>query len=194
VNNWHYIAWHTPDEWYTHHNAELVATVKENGRKPIVCRVYEDTGGWIKNGMMIPHFIMSQLQETTDDLVYLDSDARVRQYPELFDTIQEDLAFHVKDGHETLIGTVFIKNTPKAIPFVERWIELQAIRYPHILSAQVAFEDAVRQGGMSVYHLPANYTQIFDTMAHHGKPVIEHMQASRKAHEHNSDGIDWKRR
>jgi len=193
VNKWHYIAWHTPDEWYTKHAEELVQSVLEFGGKPIEMTVYDDFGGWVTNGMNIPHHILASMDETEDDLVYLDVDARVRQYPALFDTIQETCAFHVKDGKEVLCGTVFIKNNERGRKLVEEWIARQEERYPDHLTAQVAFEDVVNSGRYSVFHLPPSYTQIFDSMAHHGKPVIEHMQASRQAQNYKG-GQAWKNR
>lgn len=118
---------------------------------------------------------------TDEDIVFLDSDARVRKYPELFDVIEEDIAFHTKDGTEPLCGTLYFKNNERVYRFFERWFEKQAEFYPHTFSAQVAFAQVAKEGIVSVYALPASYTQIFDSMAHNGEPVIEHMQASRKA-------------
>lgn len=196
MNSWHYIFWHTPDAWYTHHADELEKSIRENGMQSFVRVCINDQGGWVTNGMQIPRFILSQLEQTDEDIVYLDADARVRKYPELFDTITEDIAFHTKDGVEALCGTVFIKNTPAAKELLGEWLAEQEKQYKagHPLAAQKAMEVVCKSGKYSVFNLPPSYTQIFDSMAHHGPAVIEHMQASRQAQNHNPDGMNWKNR
>lgn len=191
MNNWHYIFGHTNDAYYTKHADELEATIKDVGGKPYVRKVLEGGAGWVSTCMKMPPFMFAELQATDEDIVFLDSDARVRQYPALFDTIEEDIAFHTKDGIEPLCGTMYFKNNARVYHFFERWFIEQKKLYPHLLSAQIAMETVSQENIVSIYDLPPQYTQIFDLMAHHGNPVIEHMQASRNAGQHH--GSDWKR-
>ena len=193
MNNWHYVFGHTKDEYYTKHADELEKTLIENGMKPYVRAVIPDSGGWVSTCMQMPRFMYEQLKASDEDIVFLDADARVRKYPALFDTIEEDIAFHTKDGREPLCGTMYFKNNERVYRFFERWLEMQKAIYPHRLAAQVAMGAVAKEGIVSIYNLPPQYTQIFDLMAKHGSPVIEHMQASRKAPNKNGDR-DWKKR
>ena len=102
----------------------------------------------------------------------------VRQYPTLFDTIEEDFACHYKDGKELLTGTLFFNNCKKSIEFVNNCIDLEE-KEGGKLSAQTCLPEVIEKTGVSVYRLPAPYTLIFDRMKHQGPPVIEHFQASR---------------
>lgn len=193
MNNWHYVFGHTSDQYYTAHADELEQTIIQNGGKWYVRKIIPDADGWISTCMQMPHFMFAQLQETTEDIVFLDSDARVRQYPALFDVIEEDIAFHTKDGVEALCGTMYFKNNERVYRFFERWFAVQKELYPHPLAAQIAMEKVSKEGIVSVYNLPPQYTQIFDSMAHWGEPVIEHMQASRNSLRHKG-GSAWKNR
>ena len=191
-NHWHYIFGHTADAYYTGHADELEKTIIAVGGKPYIRKIIEDAEGWISTCMQMPPFMFEQLQETDEDIVFLDSDARVRQYPVLFDTIEEDIAFHRKDGFEALCGTIYFKNNERVRKFFERWFVVQKELYPHPLAAQISFDGIAKEGIVSVFDLPPQYTQIFDSMSHHGQPVIEHMQASRNAG--YNKGRDWKRK
>ena len=193
MNKWHYVFGHTADKYYTSHADELEKTIKSVGGKPYVRQLIEDKQGWVSTCMQMPRFMFDQLKATDEDIVFLDSDARVRQYPELFDTIEEDIAFHRKDGHEALCGTMYFKNNERVYCFFEKWLAKQEDLYPHGLAAQIAMDAISKEGIVSVYDLPPQYTQIFDSMKHHGSPVIEHMQASRNAINHKG-GTTWKNR
>lgn len=122
---------------------------------------------------------MEQYPDT--DIVYLDCDAIVMQYPKLFDIMEEDIGYHLKDGRELLSGTLFFKNSPLAIQLLQLWLAEQ-IRNPDTYD-QRTLQTVLNErppAGLKIAMLPPTYTQIFDTMAHTGDPVIRHMQASRK--------------
>lgn len=191
MNNWHYVFGHTADAYYTGHADELEKTIIDVGGKPYVRELIPDKGGWVSTCMQMPHFMYEQLVKGGEAIVFLDSDARVRQYPALFDVIEEDIAFHTKDGREPLCGTMFFKNNERVHRFFERWFIVQKEFYPHTLAAQIAMAKVAKEDIVSIYNLPPQYTQIFDSMAHHGQPVIEHMQASRRAADHKG-GDGWK--
>lgn len=192
MNNWHYVFGHTADAYYSHHADELERTIAFVGRKAFVRKIIPSKQGWISTCMQMPHFMFERLCSSKEDIVFLDADARIRQYPELFDTIEEDIAFHTKDGVEPLCGTMYFKNNERVYKFFDRWLEVQKEMYPNHLAAQVAMARVAEEGIVSIYNLPPSYTQIFDSMAHHGAPVIEHMQASRLAHNYHPLDSAWK--
>lgn len=122
-----------------------------------------------------------QLFSDYDRIVYLDSDAIVMQYPELFERIPEsfDIGVHYRNGGELLGGTIYLRNTQKMLKFVEQWAnkcqENIKIWDQKVLQAMIdEHED------LNLYCLPPTYCQIFDLMANQGgAPIIKQMQASR---------------
>jgi hypothetical protein len=114
------------------------------------------------------------------NLLFLDADAVVREYPVLFDTITEDIAVHYRNDVELLAGTMYFKNCEKVKGLVREW-RAASLSSRNALSAQTGLADVLRTGKYSVCRLPAPYTLIFDSMKHQGPPVIEHFQASRKS-------------
>lgn len=114
-------------------------------------------------------------------LVWLDADARVRNFPWWFHQMAEDVDFaaHWKDGSELLSGTMYWGPTQRADRLMRHWawccMENRREWDQRILQKLVD-----PMADLKVVKLPAGYTQIWDSMAHEGQPVIEHMQASRK--------------
>jgi len=142
-------------------------------------RGYDTRGAWVKNCAIKPEFIYEAMVSNPDyNIVYVDADARIQQYPKLFEEMTAEIAVHYKDGKELLSGTIFIQNTQAMREFIKNWIEMQVVR-------STVWDQQVLQMCINRYHpvvedLPPSYTQIFDLMAKHGKPVIEHFQASRR--------------
>jgi hypothetical protein len=114
-----------------------------------------------------------------ENIVWLDADAVVQQYPALFDDMDADIAVHYKDGKELLSGTMYFSNTEKARELLREWIAL-AETTKDVTQPQSVLQELLRSGKYLVHKLPAPYTLIFDLMSHLGPPVIEHFQASRK--------------
>ena len=176
---WKVVAYHTEDALYNEQMLKLKASlVLFNIDHKITCIPY--LGGHRATVQQIPKAIQKELNSTSDNLVYIDVDAIVRQYPVLFDTIEEDFAVRYKGGTELLMGTMYFKNCPKTKTLVEQWILFED-KTKEKLSAQTSIPGAIVASGVSVHILPAPYTLIFDTMRRQGPPVIEHFQASRKA-------------
>jgi len=119
-------------------------------------------------------------------LVWLDADARVRQYPRLFldMPLGTDFAAHWKDKTdsepgELLSGTLYFAPTKAADELLADWARTCSAR-PREWDQHVLQNLVEGREGLKVQNLPPNYTQIFDLMAGAGEPVIEHMQASRR--------------
>jgi len=176
---WKVVAYHTDDDLYNEQTQKLKASLDTfNIDYKITCIPY--LGGHRATVQQIPKLILKELDSTSDNLVYLDVDAVVRQYPILFDTIEEEFAVHYKGEQELLMGTMYFKNCDRTKSLVEKWIVCED-KVKEKLSAQTSIPSAIRLSNVSLYILPAPYTLIFDLMRKQGPPVIEHFQASRKA-------------
>ena len=118
------------------------------------------------------------------NIVYLDADARIMRYPVLFDNFDADFGAHYLAGQELLSGTLFFRNCQKCYHLVYLWHELLRESKGPVWD-QVVLQHCIREYGvkleLKVKNLPPTYTQIFDTMEGTGKPIIKHMQASRRA-------------
>lgn len=178
------IAFYTKDTPYEKEAQELIRNCQSFGI-PIETVGYPNTGSWVRNAALKSIFISSMMEKHPRGarLVYLDVDARIRQYPELFDTLQADIGVHYRKKRssrsELLSGTIYIRNTKYTHSLVKAWIKKQSENPDtwdqRILQATLEETPNIRRA-----NLPATYTQIFDSMRLEGKPVIEHMQASRR--------------
>jgi len=146
---------------------------------------YPSLNEWEHNLWIKPVFIMNMMYlHPNVDLLYLDSDAVICEYPILFDNFQYDMGCHLKDGKELLSGTIFLKNNNNTRCFVSNWHGMYLTFDGQFLAEQTALEYMVKNNlnkhNMSFFNLPATYAQIFDSMAHNGKPIIQQNQASRR--------------
>lgn len=122
------------------------------------------------------------LRSIPTNILYVDADARIRQYPKLFDDFDGDIGVHYRRGRELLSGTIFLRNNERVRMLVNFWQGEQMLR-PETWDQKTldyVIQARAENLGVKVVDLPPSYTQIFDSMAHHGAPVIEHMQASRR--------------
>ena len=147
------------------------------------------TGTWLQTIYSRADFIKQMLEKHKRPIVWLDSDALIIHYPELFDNLDADFAVHhlntdeVYGGgypykKELLGGTMFFNYTPKALELVDRWIADNAL-HPNMHLSQWVLQETIKNWNGKIFELPPNYTQIFDTMARYGEPVIEHYVMSR---------------
>jgi hypothetical protein len=128
------------------------------------------------------------------DIVFVDSDAIIRQYPELFDRLSLKGQYHMAahfhcypqsvPGGSLLSGTLWFHNCPETVALVEEWhrigLQYPQIRHQHCL--RLAIEERRRTGHkVNIFRMPSSYTCIFDYRGNRRvSPVIEHFQASRK--------------
>jgi hypothetical protein len=117
--------------------------------------------------------------------VYLDADARVRQYPILFDQLAEtdcDFAAHWRGGSELLSGTLYFGATVNALALADKWVE-ECEAHPDVWDQQCLQNAVDSMPGLKVERLPFSYCRIFDGQGQDEQgvvPVVEHMQASRR--------------
>lgn len=160
-------------------------------------------GSWERNTQYKAPFILEKLLEG-DPVVWTDADSRIRQYPSLFDELECDVAFFYltkeqvpefklpsnsiltqesvdRDGY-LQSGTMYFNYTPRAIELIRKWISLND--KDHIQWDQWTLQSASEQiPGLAIQKLPPEYVWIDGiSSAIFGpkKPVIEHLQASRK--------------
>lgn len=154
-------------------------------------------GSWLKNVAMKPLAILNTMKKFLDkNIVFLDVDAEVKSYPELFDEIpsEYDIAVHALDWNtwyqnasntkEVLSGTVWIRNTEKMRDFVADWYE-GALK--DCIWEQKKLEELLLQRKeIVVYPLPLEYVYISslpdgrEPFVKIENPIIVHYAASRR--------------
>jgi len=146
-------------------------------------RAIESKGSWLKNCHYRPDFIIHCLDRFTDrDVVWVDSDGMIIQFPFVFDDLRRtgaDMAVHYLRGRELLGGTMWVRNSDRARGLLRSWQEMNRLHpfWKEQFNLQIIIE---RRKEWKIETLPATYTQIFDIMRSAGVPVIEHYQASRR--------------
>jgi hypothetical protein len=151
-------------------------------------KAIDDLGSWRKNIHARIGILRNFLDEEQRDIVYIDADGAVQSYPTLFDNFKQDMGIvkidrskywpnwkeYHPDRYEYLGGTMYFKNNERVRKMLDRWEVLDAHTLIHAIEEH-------KEKGLKVKLLPLTYTQIFDTMAEEGEPVIEHFQASRRS-------------
>ena len=179
MNPWRAVSFHTNDTLYNEQIGNLVISLLKF-QIPYSIKTVPDKGSWLANTLAMSGYILEALEIFEENIVFLDADAIVRQYPVLFDTIDCDFAVHYRENVELLAGTMYFRNSEKVKELIREWI-IASRNKGAGLAAQTGLNDVVSAGDYNVYRLPAPYTLIFDRMKAAGPPVIEHFQASRKA-------------
>ena len=146
-------------------------------------RGYDSRGSWVRNCAIKSEFIYEVLVSNPGiNVVFIDSDGEIMAYPELFDTLDCDIAGHYKDGWELMSNTLYFKNTASVRQFVRYWIDMQAAK-PTEWDQKImdkCLKEYKEPLNLKFVDLPPVYAQIFDTMAKNGQPIIEQHQASRR--------------
>jgi hypothetical protein len=85
-------------------------------------------GSWARNTNLKPDAMIAMVEKHGGRIVWLDADAEVIRYPELFGLIDADVALHIhtrRNGQtELLSGTLMVQDTPSGHQLLERWREL----------------------------------------------------------------------
>jgi len=154
-------------------------------------------GTWQKNTSFKPTFILKMLEKYQDNVVFVDCDATINEYPSLFENIPEEYSFacYILDRnlhygksfsddykYELLTGTLFIRNNEKSKEIVRKWV--------HECSQSKMWEQKILQKILKeykeeVYQLPLSYCYLFslpnglEPIIKCEKPVVTHHQVSR---------------
>lgn len=108
---------------------------------------YEDRGSWVDNCNIKPEFILRKLGEDVDCIVWIDADARVVGYPELFAQTPVDFGVRAEPGARTRTpvgreeirlpenwpsdlgniwfnsGTLFLRKCADTVALAQAWLE-----------------------------------------------------------------------
>lgn len=176
MNNYIFVAYYTTKTPYEKEVRKLKASL-DSLNLPYDIQGYPSKGSWQANIAFKPEFVLEMIcKHPTKDIIYIDADAIVRSRPIYFDTFSGDIGVHYKDGQELLSGTIYLRNNSKVKRLVQSWISEQQ-HNPHTWdqkTLQRVIVKSAKELQITVVNIPANYTQIFDSMAHNG--------VDRKAH------------
>ena len=177
------VAYYTENSGYAEEMKNLEASLNTHHLPRDIVAI-TDQGNWQKNTHYKPYFIKQMLiKHFPKDILYLDADARVQQYPTLFDSFKADMGifYWERNRDELISSTLYFANNAKAMEIVERWItccfENPALWDQKVLDYVIKNSNDLE---LNVQKLPPTYCQIFDLMRHEGQPVIEQFQASRR--------------
>jgi len=177
-------------------NKYLIASLnKLNKRIPFEAIEAENFHHWGKNVAQKPLIISQLLDEGLDNIVFLDADATVEQYPQLFHEIpnEYDIAFHYLDwdtwyqnnSHvkELLTGTMYFRNNEKVRKLCAEWY---AKAEDGSEWEQQILEKIIKKYDLKIYELPLEYIYIktlpqgIEPNVKIENPVIIHHQVSRQ--------------
>lgn len=121
-------------------------------------------GSWEKNCQYKANIIAKTfLNFPEHDIVYTDIDSVINKYPELFFTLDCDIAFHkLRSEQIFLSGTIFLKNNNNCKDFINYWIKVNDTNNElDQYNLKWAWLDYGKKF-MSYEKLPAEYCKIFD--------------------------------
>ena len=185
------IAYYTLGNPYQELSENLRKSCKEFNL-PHFLKPIEDLGSWEKNTHYKANFISECLVRFSENLVYVDVDAEFKRYPDLFESLDCDIAYRTENFRwrkdEALSGTIFMRNNNNVKSLVNTWQSIndsnQSFRDRPDTWEQANLKRATEKTlEISYKNLPPEYTYIFDhtkSMYPDISPVIEHYQASRK--------------
>jgi len=197
MNKWTLISYYTENTYYEDVAREHILASLENYLN-IEHRILSvpNLGDWQKNTHYKAKFIKEQLQTLQRPVVFVDCDARIEQYPSLFDSLECDLAFHTwvirHSRTDLLSGTMYFNYNDIVLSLLDDWIEElnKTTEWEQRVLAKVVKK---WEGRIKVFDLPGSYCKIFDRMPHvTEKPVIQHFQKSRLWRSSNSLSKDAK--
>jgi hypothetical protein len=153
-------------------------------------------GSWQKNTSYKPEFIRLVMERHTEDIVFVDSDAEIIRYPELFNNIPEQycIAAHILDRnawygyanlqkrYELLSGTLWIRNCAESRRVLDAWMD--GCKATNMWEQKV-LQQVLEQLNITPYQLPLSYCYIKTLPGNRlplinvEEPVIVHNQVSR---------------
>ncbi len=190
LHNFHVISYHTPDKLYKE-SANRLKESLENLNIEYTIEERPSLGSWEANCAQKAHFILEKWQQASKPIVWIDSDATLRSYPHLFDSMSDiDFAIHKGKRWEFLSGSVYFNQTKAAESLLRLWIT-HCKTEPRIwdqMHLDFAWHELYQTEEISTIWLPAEYAKIFDSHDNISA-IIEQFQASRQL-----DEIDIKKK
>jgi len=200
MNNLHFVSYYTNNGIYPELIKDLQKSLEKHSLK-FYLKQETNRGSWVKNCALKAEFLLEQLQNNkpNDCVVWIDSDAQIMKYPDLFVLGDQEFMIRGEPGGkskvpagrerihlpqnwpETILpcwfnsGTIFLRVCDKSIQLCKRWIELQN-RYPTYWD-QWTLQQAWCDIQPKTEFLPQSYCQI-DRMHGRQGAVILHRLAS----------------
>lgn len=188
--NYIVVSYYTEDTPYKAQAMRLAASLERFGL-PWHIEAVPNLGSWQKNTHHKATFLLQMKAKFAGKaIIFLDADAEIKRYPELFGKLKCDIGVCYRDyalfpcrskrhGKELLSGTLFIANNMKIHKLLERWIEINdsTTRWEQ-LNLVEALEEKSKH--LKITEIPPSYCTIFDWMRGIKDPVIIQHQASRK--------------
>ncbi len=157
----------------------------------------DSLGNWNKNTSFKADFVLKMLEKWKQDIIWIDADATIEQYPELLYNIPLkydagifylDWYLHWKNQpnqtkRELISATMMFRYNPKVLEMVKEWIK-QCKLNPDIWEQKVLQNILEKDNTLNIYKLPPEYCSIIlDNKRlpnYITSPVIIQWQASRK--------------
>jgi hypothetical protein len=188
------ISYFTPEYSEVAHTY-LMPSIQNFHLKSDVRRI-DSRGSWQKNTSYKAEFVLQMLEMHKTNVVFLDCDATICSYPQLFHEIPEEfnIACHILDRnkwygreylnrYELLSGTALFRYCPEVLKVVEKWCE-ECKRLYQVWEQQL-LQKVLEENNVKVYNLPISYAYI-NTLPDGSAPlvkcegpVIVHHQCSR---------------
>jgi hypothetical protein len=183
---WLVVSFFTEANGYKPDAVKMMASCERFGLDYYVLNI-KGEGSWLANVRYKPAFMQQMLaQHQGKNLVWIDVDGVVQQYPQLLDDLAGAMEYkdfiigvHYFRKRELLTNTVFLRNCDQTMQLMAAWINLVKAM-PGVWEQKILQLLLSQHPEWKVFLLPAGYSQIFDLMRYEGKPVIEHFQASRR--------------
>jgi hypothetical protein len=178
-----YVSWNTPDEWYAFQATRLQESLVKFELE-YHAESSENGKGWNACCFFKPHFILRMLDTyPARDIVWLDADAQIVQYPALLDSIGTDIAYVRNDNKEVVASMLYFKNNEASWSLIKDWIQANEI-FPNNRAADQEnlgrLIDALEHAGViTSTQLPASYCYEDGITQEKTVPVIFQWIASR---------------
>jgi hypothetical protein len=181
----------TPDTVYEEQVKVLIKSLHKVGLKNYY-HIYtiENRGSWHRNTQQKVDVLLKAIDDFYDsNIVWLDADATVHQYPSYFDRCIDDIAlrpnfknFKREDVRGLMAGTLFLRNCDDVRFFLRHWkAENERLDSTDQASLYETFTDRKFEH-MCFGALPVSYTIIpSDPATKRYDPVITHGQISHRA-------------
>lgn len=171
---------------YLDHALRLISSL-DNLNIPRDVHGVMSKGSWIANVGYKAEFCRDKLKEHNMPIVWIDCDAEVMRYPDLFNAIKDEYDIGVfyrnraRRPNELLSGTVYFNNTEGSRKILDAWVE-SCVSHPETWDQRCLQEVLYEmRGEIKIFEFPCSYVRIFDAIDMAGvDPVILHHQASRE--------------
>jgi hypothetical protein len=185
-----YVGYYTNDTLYTNEFKRLEKQLKKYKLEYDFTQI-ESLGSWQKNTQFKPVFLMGMFKKYKRPMVYLDVDSDIKQYPIIFDYLDNyDFGVHYidwekykkanKTGFQLDSAVLYFANNAKTAELLTKW-QATCEMYPKIFDQkclEIYLKDAHPK--YKIYYLPAFYCKIYDDMSEIKNTVIQQLQISRK--------------